>query len=69
MDLIDEDLEKKFTGEKNFLNILKTVEKLYVYLEAIALEPPGSKVASKKTSASLSRKKTSCWCIKFLMAR
>ena len=46
--LIDGDLETRFTAEeKDFLDILKTVKNLFVYLEAIAIELSESKAISK----------------------
>ena len=58
--LIDKDLETKFTEEKDFSNIIKTVEDLIVSLEAIALELPDSKAASGSPSTDSDSFKWSC---------
>ena len=47
---IDEELETKFTEEKDFSNIINTVEDLVVKLKAIALELPESNATSEAQS-------------------
>ena len=49
---IDEDLGTKFTEEKDFPNIIKTVEDLVVKLEAIVLELPDTKSTSESPSST-----------------